>query len=177
MWETGGSQPDNDALRRIADILGVSTDYLLGRTDVERPTIDLAKAGILPLPEMMDIPLVGTIACGTPILASQNIEDYLQAPAYTHATFALRCQGDSMINARIFDGDIVFIRQQETVDDGEIAAVLIGEEATLKRVRQLPGKLVLSPCNPMFDDLVFVGEELEEVRILGKAVYFVSQVR
>ena len=74
-------------------------------------------------------------------------------------------------------GDIVFIRQQETVDDGEIAAVLIGEEATLKRVRQLPGKLVLSPCNPMFDDLVFVGEELEEVRILGKAVYFVSQVR
>ena len=177
MWETGGSQPDNDALRRIADILGVSTDYLLGRTDVERPTFDLEKAGILPLPEMMDIPLVGTIACGTPILASQNIEDYLQAPAYTHATFALRCQGDSMINARIFDGDVVFIRQQDDVDDGDIAAVLIGEEATLKRVRKLPAKLVLSPCNPLYDDLIYTGSDLDRVRILGKAVYFVSAVK
>lgn len=177
MWETGGSQPDNDALRRVADILDVSTDYLLGRTDVERTAVDLEKAGVFPLPEMTTVPLIGTIACGTPIHAEENIEDYLQAPACAHASFALRCQGDSMINARIFDGDIVFIRQQETVDDGEIAAVLIGEEATLKRVRRFPGKLVLSPCNPMFDDFVFTGEELEGVRILGKAVYFVSKVR
>ena len=176
-WERGRHEPDYDTLKMLAEFFGVSTDYLLGRTDVERPTFDLEKAGILPLPEMENIPLIGTIACGTPIYAEQNIEDYIKGPVSAHASFALRCQGDSMINARIFDGDIVFIRQQETVDDGEIAAVLIGEEATLKRVRQLPGKLVLSPCNPMFDDLVFTGEELEEVRILGKAVYFVSQVR
>lgn len=175
--ENTTKSPNIDTLGRIANVLGVSTDYLLGRTDVERPTIDLEKAGILPLPEMMDIPLVGTIACGTPILASQNIEDYLQAPAYTHATFALRCQGDSMINARIFDGDVVFIRQQDDVDDGDIAAVLIGEEATLKRVRKLPAKLVLSPCNPLYDDIIYTGSDLDRVRILGKAVYFVSAVK
>ena len=176
-WERGRHEPDYDTLKMLAEFFGVSTDYLLGRTDVERPTFDLEKAGILPLPEMMDIPLVGTIACGTPILASQNIEDYLQAPAYTHATFALRCQGDSMINARIFDGDVVFIRQQDDVDDGDIAAVLIGEEATLKRVRKFPAKLVLSPCNPLYDDIIYTGSDLDRVRILGKAVYFVSAVK
>ena len=177
MWETGGSQPDNDALRVMADAMGVSTDYLLGRTDQPRPAVDWDAAGILQLPDTVPVPLVGDIACGTPILAEQNIEDYLQVPSYVHASFCLRCHGDSMINARIFDGDLVFIRKQDAVDDGEIAAVLIGDEATLKRVRKLPGKLVLSPCNPMYDDMIYQGAELDDVRILGKAVYFISAIR
>ena len=134
LYESGKRQPDYEMLQALAEFFGVSTDYLLGRTDVERPTLDLEKAGILPLPEMEEIPLIGTIACGTPIYAEQNIEDYIKGPVSAHASFALRCQGDSMINARIFDGDIVFIRQQETVDDGEIAAVLIGEEASIKEM-------------------------------------------
>lgn len=82
-----------------------------------------------------------------------------------------------MINARIFDGDIVYIHSQPDVENGEIAAVLIGNEATLKKVYKYPNKLVLSPCNPMYDDLVYSEEQLENVRILGKAVLFVSVVR
>ena len=82
-----------------------------------------------------------------------------------------------MFNARIFDGDIVFIRQQPDVSDGDIAAVLIGDEATLKRVKKYKNKLVLSPCNPVYDDYVYTGEELNEIRILGKAIAFLSAVR
>lgn len=82
-----------------------------------------------------------------------------------------------MINARIFDGDIVYIREQPDVEDGEIAAVLIGEEATLKRVYKYPSKVVLRPENPLYDDMIYSKEEMNEVRILGKAVAFLSAVR
>ncbi|MBR5825467.1 MAG: XRE family transcriptional regulator, partial [Clostridia bacterium] len=99
------------------------------------------------------------------------------ADTSVNADFALRCKGDSMINARIFDGDIVYIRQQSDVDDGEIAAVLIGEEATLKKVYKTENKLVLRPCNPMYDDLVYSNDALDSVRILGKAIMFTSLIR
>ena len=82
-----------------------------------------------------------------------------------------------MINARIFDGDIVYIKQQSDVDDGEIAAVLIGDEATLKKIYKYENKVILRPCNPMYDDLVYAGEQLNELRILGKAIMFTSMVR
>ena len=82
-----------------------------------------------------------------------------------------------MINARIFDGDIVYIRQQPDVEDGEIAAVLIGDEATLKKVHKYPNKIVLSACNPMYDDYVYANEQLDEIRILGKAVAFFSVIK
>ncbi len=86
--------------------------------------------------------------------------------------FCLRAAGDSMIGARIYDGDIVFVRKQSSVDNGEIAAVLIDDEATLKRVYYYPdkNKLVLSPENPKYEPFVYIGEELDEVRILGKVV-------
>ena len=129
---------------------------------------------IIPMPQTRPVPLLGTIACGEPILAEENIEAYVSVNKDIPADFALKCKGDSMINARIFDGDIVYIRRQANVDDGEIAAVLIDTEATLKRVRRYPGKLVLSPCNPMYDDLIYTAEQLDSVRILGKAVAFTS---
>ena len=137
----------------------------------------LGEKGIFPVPVMRSVPLVGTIACGTPILAEQNIEGDVSAPDHVHADFALRCQGDSMINARIFDGDIVYIRQQETVDDGEIAAVLINDEATLKRVHLYEDHVVLEPENPQYRPLVYWGIDMNAVRILGKAVAFTSIVR
>lgn len=132
---------------------------------------------IIPLPKTKKVPLIGTIACGEPILAVENIDSYINMAEDINADFALKCKGDSMINARIFDGDYVYIRTQEDVDDGEIAAVLIGDEATLKRVHKYPGKLVLSPCNPMYNDLVYRNEELNSIRILGKAVAFLSAIR
>ena len=121
--------------------------------------------------------LLGNIACGEPILAEENIEEYIGIDAKANVDFALRCKGDSMINARIFDGDIVYIKQQSDVDDGEIAAVLVGTEATLKKVYKYENKVVLRPCNPMYDDMVYSDEQLNEVRILGKAIMFTSMVR
>lgn len=132
---------------------------------------------IIPLPKTKEIPLIGNIACGEPILATENIADYIKVDLSINADFALKCKGDSMINARIFDGDIVYIRQQSDVDDGEIAAVLIGEEATLKKVYKLENKIILRPCNPMYDDIVYSNDELDSVRILGKAIMFTSLVR
>ena len=129
------------------------------------------------MPEMRKIPLLGTIACGAPVLADEHIEGQVDIPANIHADFALTCKGDSMINARIFDGDIVYIRQQDTVENGEIAAVLIETEATLKRVRLFDDHISLEPENPMYKPIVFWNEEMYEVRILGKAVAFTSSVR
>ena len=126
---------------------------------------------------MRKIPLVGTIACGEPILAEENIEEYVGIPKHIKADFALICKGDSMINARIFDGDVVYIRQQDTVENGEIAAVLIDNEATLKRVRLFDDHISLEPENPMYKPFVYWNEEMNSVRILGKAVAFTSAVR
>ena len=131
-------------------------------------------------PKTKKVPLMGTIACGAPILAVENVEEYIDMDADIHATFALRCKGDSMINARIFNGDIVYIRQQPTVENGEIAAVLIGStetEATLKRVYQDTEKSRLCAENPQYKDMVFFQEEMNEIRILGKAVAFLSTVK
>lgn len=129
---------------------------------------------IIPMPKTYRVPLLGTIACGEPILAAENIEDDVDIPEHIHADFALRCKGDSMINARIHDGDIVYIRQQPAVNNGEIAAVLIGDEATLKRVYVYEDHVVLQPENPSYEPLVYFGETMSTVRILGKAVGFTS---
>lgn len=133
--------------------------------------------GIEPLPVFNSVPLVGTIACGTPTLAEENIEEYIKMADNIHADFALRCKGNSMINARIFDGDIVFIRQQPVVENGEIGAILIENEATLKRVYHYPNRLELRAENPTFPTLNYEGEDLNNIKILGKAVAFISTVR
>lgn len=168
-------------LKKIADGMNMTVMRLLD--EVEDMPIDLsifAEQGqpenIIPMPEMRKIPLVGTIACGTPILADQNIEEYVSIPKNIAADFALTCKGDSMINARIFDGDVVYIRQQQTVENGEIAAVLIDNEATLKRVQLFDDHIILQPENPMYKPLAFWGEEMNTVQILGKAVAFTSAV-
>jgi len=168
------SAPNTDKLSKVADFFRVSMDYLLGRNT----TPDLFTYGnIIPIPEMNKIPLIGSIACGAPILAEEHIEEYIDIPKNIHADFALTCKGDSMINARIFDGDIVYIRQQDTVDNGQIAAVLIDGEATLKRVRLFDDHISLEPENPQYRPLVYWGEEMNTVRILGKAVAFTSAIR
>ena len=172
-WEHGDIENmKQDKIALLSKILKLSPlTFITG--EVEYGTPD----NIIPLPKMKKIPLLGTIACGEPILAAENIEALINADENLNADFALRCKGDSMINARIFDGDIVYIREQPDVEDGEIAAVLIGEEATLKRVYKYPSKVVLRPENPLYDDMIYSKEEMNEVRILGKAVAFLSAVR
>ena len=162
-----------DRLQAIAVALGTTAPYLMGWED--SPVPDLPP-NIIPMPEMRKIPLVGSIACGAPILAQEHIEGQVDIPSDIYADFALTCKGDSMINARIFDGDVVYIRQQDTVENGEIAAVLIDSEATLKRVRLHDDRIILEPANPLYDPLVFRGEEMNDIRILGKAVAFTGTI-
>lgn len=178
-YETGASQPDNDTLSRLADFFGVSVDYLLGREN------NIAKQD--PLPEYSNIfriekkryPLLGDIACGKPLFADEDHESFVLAGSAVDADFCLRAKGDSMTGARIYDGDIVFIKEMPVVENGDIAAVVIGDEATLKRVYYYPEKkkLVLNAENPRYEPFVFVEEELNEIRILGKAVAFQSIIR
>ena len=130
------------------------------------------KSSILDDPKM--VPQIGTIACGNPITAYENMEELVPLPPRVRADFALKCRGESMINAHIFDGDVVYIRQQPIVENGEIAAVLIGDEATLKRVYIYKNRLTLMPENPMYDPINLIGEEMEQVTILGKAVAVVN---
>ena len=165
-----------DKLEPIAKALRTTSAYLMGWTEsssIHEPVPD----NIISMPTMRRIPLLGSIACGEPILAQENLEGDVDVPDHVHADFALRCRGDSMINARIFDGDIVYIRRQDEVDDGQIAAVLIGDEATLKRVRLYPDHLSLEPENPRYRPIVLWGEEMSSARILGLAVAFTSPVQ
>lgn len=120
------------------------------------------------------IPLLGTIAAGEPILAEQNIEDYVDIESAVQADFCLRVKGSSMINAGIQDGDIVFIRKQPDVEDGEIAAVLIDEEATLKRVFKFNEEVQLRAENPKFKPITLNGDK--NILILGKATYKLSKL-
>ncbi|MDE7406441.1 MAG: helix-turn-helix domain-containing protein [Clostridiales bacterium] len=179
-YENGLREPDFTTLNKLAEYFGVSVDYLLGRTDARHTT----NSGIYDIPSLSPIgrrrvPMLGKVACGEPIYADEDRESYVMAGTDINADFCLTAQGDSMIGARIMDGDIVFCRQQDMVENGEIAVVLIGDEATLKRVYYYPENkmLVLRPENPKYKEFVYKNDELNEIRILGKAVAFQSDVR
>ena len=163
-----------DVLFSIAKALHTTPAYLMGWEEAPE---SISADNIVPIPKMAKLPLLGNIACGDPITAEENLDGFVSAPEEISADFALRCKGDSMIGARILDGDIVLIRQQPDVEDGEIAAVLIDNEATLKRVHKKTGCLILNPANPAYEPIVITGEELNDVRIIGKAVYFISAVK
>lgn len=166
--------PTLPQMKKLADGMAMTLSELFDKVD-DMP-IDIG-SNIIPMPQMRKIPLLGAIACGAPILAEEHIEEYIDIPKHIHADFALTCKGDSMINARIFDGDIVYIRQQDAVVNGEIAAVLIDSEATLKRVKLYDDHISLEPENPMYKPLVFWNEEMNDVRIIGKAVAFTSAIK
>ena len=173
-WCTGQSLPRMGKVQALADYFGINKSDLID----EKPASNIFDIkNIMPMPQMKKVPLLGTIACGEPIMADENIECYVSVPDHIHADFCLRCQGDSMINARIFDGDIVYIHKQPIVENGEIAAVLIEDEATLKRVYIYPDKIILQPENPLYAPKVYVQEEMNDIEILGKAIYFTSLVR
>ena len=124
----------------------------------------------MPLKHIIKVPIIGRIACGSPILAEQNYEGQTFCPDEVNADFALRCQGDSMIDANIQDGDIVFIKETPEVENGEIAAVVVGEEATLKKVYYHGDTVTLIPANSSYEPMVFKKDEINDIRICGKAV-------
>ena len=169
-WENNNSVPRMGAIEKMAQYFKIKkSDIIEGESNIP--------SNISPI-STQQIPLLGDIACGSPIEASEGLGVYIEANSPINADFCLRAKGDSMVGARIYDGDIVFIRKQEMVDNGEIAAVIIDNEATLKRVQYFPDKniLILKAENPKYEDLIFSGEDLDHIHILGKAVSFYSEI-
>ena len=162
-----------EKVERLAEALGTTPTALMGWDE----ELSAKYENILPI-SIKSLPMLGEIACGEPIYAEESHDSYVAVNTDLDADFCLRAHGDSMIGARIYDGDTVFIRSQSSVDNGEIAAVIINDEATLKRVYFYPeeGKLVLSPENPRYAPLVYVNSELDQIKIIGKAVAFQSTI-
>lgn len=179
MYERGEREPGFETMEAIADLFNVDMNYLYGRTDIKiadpivlKPKKPAIPKGFVEVPEMVQVPLIGSIACGTPITAEQNVKNYIGVPAAWHADFALECHGDSMAPT-ICDGDVVCIRSQPEVEQGQIAAVRIGEEATLKHCYYQNGVVQLIADNPsVCPPMVYTGSELEEIEIEGLAVGF-----
>lgn len=168
-WETGFQTPQTDTLRLVAEALDVTVDYLLSGS--ESISTEPNETGTV---HAKKIRMLGSIACGTPIFCNEEYEYVLATGENAKADFCLTARGDSMINARIADGDIVFIRQQTTVENGEIAAVVIGDEATLKRVYKTSDGIMLVAENPAYQPMYFSGDDLNQTYILGKAIGFQS---
>lgn len=159
--------PTARTLRRLAEALECPYEGLLSETALPENIIAL---------ETRRVPLLGAIAAGQPIYADEEQGCYIACDAALHCDFALRIQGDSMVGARINDGDVVFIRSQPDVENGEIAAVVIDGEATLKRVYHLKNGLQLLSENSKYPPMVFTIDEHESIQILGKAVAFQSRL-
>ncbi len=177
--EKGFNDLPRNKIELFAKALNVPQAYFLSDEPQDMTLEDLCEkySNIRPI-SMKRFPLLGEIACGEPIFADEDKNSYVMADMDIAADFCLRAKGDSMINARINEGDLVFIREMPMVDNGDIAAVIIDDEATLKKVYYYPEKsrLVLFPENPRYEPFVYTGEELNSIRILGKAVYFMSSL-
>lgn len=180
MYERGEREPGIEMLETIADFFNVDMDYLLGKSSIANRNFEKYYSefdNLSPI-HTQRLPLLGEIACGEPIFCDEDRESYVEVGTNIRADFCLKAKGDSMINARICDGDIVFIRQQPMVENGDIAAVIVDNEATLKRVYfdKENSKLVLQAENPKYRPLVYVGDELNNIRILGRAIAFESDL-
>lgn len=160
-WETGDI--NNMSRAKIAALAAVLQMSPLALLEMDKKKADT-------------VPLLGRIACGEPILAEQNIEEYISLPSGVKADYALTCRGESMIGAGIHDGDTVFIRADAEVRNGQIAAVLIGEEATLKHVLRTASGVTLGADNPAVDSIELVGPEAEGARIMGLAVAYLHKL-
>ena len=162
----------SDKIELLAVFFNVTPAYIMGW---EEETSLPAYKNVNPI-ETREIPLVGKIACGKPILTEENFSYYVEVGTDIRADFCVKCSGDSMYNARIYDGDIVFIAKQPDVENGEIAAVAIDDAITLKRVYKGPGYIELRAENPKYKPIIIREEDNKDVRIIGKAVAFQADV-
>ena len=172
-WANAKTYPRIDKIEMLANYFGVEKSDLIEDSSAINTQFD----NIYKI-DKIKLPMLGTIACGEPIFTDEDRESYVMVGTEIRDDFCLKCQGDSMINARIHDGDIVFIRKQDIVDNGEIAAVIIDDEATLKRFYYYKEQnmVILRPENSKYKDIILTGEQLERVKVLGKAVAFQSDV-
>lgn len=175
-WARGKAIPRMGKIQRLADYFGVEKSDLIDEKP-EGPSIP-SYSNIFPL-QRTRVPLLGEIACGEPIFCNEGRESYIAAGTDIKADFCLKARGDSMTGARIMDGDIVFIQKDAPIEDGQIYAVVIDDEATLKRVYYdaEDHMLQLVAENPAYKPLIYTGEKLDHVHILGKAIAFQSDVK
>ena len=177
-WCNGNKYPRMDKVEKIAAWFGVLKSQLT--EDSTRRIVEIP-AVFEPLPSYHMVPIIGEVACGTPILAEENIDGYEPCPDFVQADFSLRCHGDSMINADIHDGDVVFIHKQPEVENGQIAAVQIDDgdcyNATLKRFYRSGDTVTLMAENPSVPPLVFTRDDINKIHIAGRAVYCLSKIK
>lgn len=180
-WLAAKKYPRIDKIEILANYFHILKSDLIEEEKSDYKTIpfknyDLSQYENISPVKLKRFPMLGEIACGQPIWAEEDRDSYVMADMDIRADFCLTAKGDSMINARIYDGDIVFIREMPIVENGEIAAVIIGDEATLKRwyYYREDNKLMLIAENPKYEPLVYMNEELDTIKCLGKAVYFMS---
>ena len=191
----GKSSPKLDKLKKITDYFNVQVEYLTGESEYKtkeewlneldnkidinkiREDILVEQYGLQPI-DIHKIPLLGSVACGEPIFASEDRELYVEVGTDIKADYCLTAKGDSMINARINDGDIVFIQRTDSINNGEIGVVLIDNDVTLKRIYYYPNdnKLILQAENSKYEPMVYLNNELDKIRIIGKAIAFQSDI-
>lgn len=158
-WFNKNTYPRPDKIQEMANYFGVRRTDLTENNDEQQAPLKNAKS----------IPIIGTIAAGSPLLAEENIVDYFLIDSRVDADFGLTVKGESMINANIFDGDIVFIRKQPYLENGEIGAILLDNEATLKRFSKTDNSVVLQAENPSMTDWPRVYTD-GNISVLGKLV-------
>jgi len=159
--------PKITTIEIISQQFNINPKWLMGY-DVEKQ---------LKKPNFIKVPIIGKIACGSPLFTDENIVGYEYTEKDENIDFALIAKGDSMSGARIYDGDIIFVKKQDTVEDGDIAVILIDDEATLKRVYKLNGSLLLKAENPMYKDIHLSAKDRKYIKIIGKAISFKSNLR
>ncbi len=169
----------SDKIEKMAELFGVNPGYLMGweGDHFSGEKTDMIFDNIFPV-SIKKFPLLGEIACGEPIFVNEDRESYVLSGTDINADFCLKAKGDSMIGARIFDGDVVFIKETEMVDNGEIAAIVIDDEVLLKRFYYFPDEslLTLQSENPKYPPKNYTNEQLDHIRVLGKAVAFQSDI-
>lgn len=169
-YENDKHQPSRfQIVAAFADYFDVNIDWLMELSENKYKEVSNANC--------KQIPILGDCAAGLPIFAHENIQDYLNIDNSIDVDFALKIKGDSMINARIYDGDIVLVRKQSDVENGEIAIVLIGDEATCKKVFKYNGMIVLKAENPEYAELIYKKSDMKDIKILGKVVKLIGDVK
>lgn len=165
--ENGTQDVDTVIISRLADYFNVSTDYLLGRENIAQLPDYIGTVS-----ENKKIPIIGSVKCGTNGLAFEYLDGYVSIDeSFSGNVVAFRCKGDSMKDMGINDGDIAIVRQQDDVESGELAVVIVnGDEGTLKRVRKFDGGIILEAANPDYPPRVFTGEDLNIIKIMGKVL-------
>lgn len=173
--EKGNVDLPQSKILAFANVLETTPGELMGWDYEAEPTETVDNIYKL---DKIKLPMLGKVACGEPIFADEDRESYIMVGTDIGADFCLQCQGDSMINARIHDGDIVFVKKTDIVENGEIAVVIIDDEATLKRFfyYREQNLVILKPENPKYQDIILTGEQLNQVRVIGRAVAFQSDV-